>query len=77
MSRIKEIDAEARNREMRKKQIELFLRMFERQEADVEFNAGVFVAMVEKVEVNRINCAGGVELRFKLKSGQKQIVLTM
>ena len=75
--RIQELDEELRSRETRKKQIALFLRMFEKQEADVEFDAGAFVAMVEKVEVNRINCAGGVELRFKLKSGQKQIVLTM
>lgn len=39
MDRLREIDEEIRSREMHKKQIELFLRMFERQEADVEFDA--------------------------------------
>ncbi len=52
MNRIGEINEEARNREIRRKQIELFLRMFERQEADVEFDAGMFVAMVERVVVS-------------------------
>ena len=50
---IRAIDEELRSREARKKQIELFLRMFERMEADVEFDAGTFVAMVEKVIISR------------------------
>ena len=48
MNRIGGIDEEARSREMRKKQLELFLRMFKRQEADAEFDAGAFVVMVER-----------------------------
>ena len=51
--RIQELDEELRSRETRKKQIGLFLRMFEKQEADVEFDAGVFVAMVEKVVITQ------------------------
>lgn len=73
-NRIAEIEEEARSREMRKKQIELFLRMFERQEADVEFDAGTFVAMVERAEVNRLNGAGGMELRFEFRNGETQRV---
>lgn len=52
MNRIREIDKEIRNREMRKKQIALFLQMFEKQGVDVEFDSGTFVAMVERVIVN-------------------------
>jgi len=51
--RIKEIDEELRSREARKKRIALFLRMLEKQEADVEFDPGTFVAMVEKVTVRQ------------------------
>ena len=65
---------EARSREMRKKQIELFLRMFERQEADVEFDAGAFVAMVEKVMVSRRKDTKGLELRFMFRNGTEALI---
>ena len=65
--RIQEIDEELRSREARKKRIALFLRMFEKQEADVEFDAGTFVAMVEKVVVTRIDTMGKKGLRFILQ----------
>ena len=74
MGRIREIDEEARSREMRKKQIELFLRMFERQEADAEFDAGAFVAMVERVVVNYSKTPMRIQLIFELKCDWKQIV---
>ena len=73
MGRIGEIEEEARNREMRKKQIELFLRMFERQEADVEFDAGAFVAMVERVVVSRIT-GNDIRLRYVLRNGQEMAI---
>lgn len=69
MDRIRKIDEEARSREIRKKQIELFLRMFEKREADVGFDAGTFVAMVERVIV-KSTMENGIELRFLLRSGQ-------
>jgi len=68
--RIEEIDEELRSREMRKKQIELFLRMFERQEIDAEFDAGTFVAMVERVVVQQLK-SGVIELEFFLWIGEK------
>ena len=75
-NRIRAIDEELRSREARKKQIELFLRMFERMEADVEFDAGIFVAMVEKVTVNRTENGKGINLRFILRSGQSLLIET-
>ena len=68
MDRIQEIDEELRSREARKKQIALFLRMFERQEADVEFDAGTFVAMVERVNVGGTKTGRRIELKFVLKN---------
>ena len=68
--RIQEIDEELRSREVRKKQIALFLRMFEKQEADVEFDSGTFVAMVEKIKVSRSG-VGSIELVFSLWTGQQ------
>ena len=68
--RIQEIDEELRSREARKKQIALFLRMFEKLEVDVEFDAETFVAMMEKVIVNRIENGKGIQLRFILRNGQ-------
>ena len=70
MNRIGKIDEEDRSREMRKKQIELFLRMFERMEADVEFDAGTFVAMVEKVIIRRAEDKREMILSFELRNGQ-------
>ena len=66
--RIQEIDEELRSREARKKQIALFLRMFERQEADVEFDVGAFVAMVERVNVGGTKTGRRIELKFVLKN---------
>ena len=74
MNRIGEIDDEVRSREMRKKQIELFLRMFERQEADVEFDAGTFVAMVERVTVSQTEGGRGLSLEFALRNGQEILI---
>lgn len=74
MNRIREIDEEVRSREVRKKQIELFLRTFEQQEADVEFDAGTFVAMVERVVVSREKQGGRMELRFVLRNGQENLI---
>jgi len=68
MDRIQEIDEELRSREARKKQIALFLRMFERQEADVEFDVGAFVAMVERVNVGGTKTGRRIELKFVLKN---------
>ena len=70
MNRIAEIDEETRRWERRKKQIELFLRMFEWQEADVEFDAGTFVAMVERVVIYRL-ANGRESLRFEFRNGQE------
>ena len=70
MKRIGKIDEETQSREMRKKQIELFLRMFERQETDVEFDAGTFVAMVERVVIYRL-ANGRESLRFEFRNGQE------
>ena len=64
--RIQEIDEELRSREARKKQIALFLRMFERQEANVGFDSETFVAMVEKVVLTRMGEAKNIVLRFVL-----------
>ena len=72
MNRIGGINEETRNREMRKKQIEIFLRMFERQEADVEFDAGAFVAMVEHVIIGRTEDGRKRVLSFELRNGQLQ-----
>lgn len=69
--RIQEIDEEVRSREARKKQIALFLRMFEKQEEDVEFDPGTFVAMVEKVVVSRMGDSRGVGFRFVLRNSQE------
>ena len=68
MDRIQEIDEELRSREARKKQIALFLRTFERQEADVEFDVGAFVAMVERVNVGGTKTGRRIELKFVLKN---------
>ncbi len=70
--RIQEIDEELRSREARKRQIALFLQMFEKQEADVEFDAVAFVAMVEQVIVSRTKGASKMILRFELRNGQVQ-----
>ena len=67
--RIRKIDEDLCSREARKKQIELFLRMFEKQEADVEFDSGTFVAMVEKVVLTRMGEAKNIVLRFVLRNG--------
>ena len=72
MDRSGEIDEELRSREARKKRIALFLRMFEKQEADVEFDAGTFVAMMESVVVRAARENNRLELRFELRSGQVQ-----
>ena len=74
--RIQEIDEELRSRETRKKQIALFLRLFEKQEADVEFDAGTFVAMVEKVVLTRIGEAKNIVLRFVLRNGMTYTINT-
>ena len=74
--RIQEIDEDLCSREARKKQIELFLRMFEKQEVDVEFDAAAFVAMVERVVVRSEKKNGAVELQFELRCGQKIIIIT-
>ena len=68
--RIREIDEELCSREARKKQIVLFLRMFEKQEADVEFDAGAFVAMVKRVVIRQRIEGKSIELAFELRSGQ-------
>ena len=70
--RIQEIDEELRSREARKKQIALFLRMFEKQEADVEFDSGTFVAMVEKVVVNWKDNKSAIVLHYVMKNGITQ-----
>ena len=69
-NRIQEIDEDLCSRETRKKQIALFLRLFEKQEADVEFDAGTFVAMVERVVVQQLK-SGVIELEFFLWIGEK------
>jgi len=61
---------------MLKKQIALFLRIFEKQEADVEFDPGTFVAMVERVVVRSEKKNEAVELQFELRCGQKIIIIT-
>ena len=71
---IRAIDEELRSRETRKKQIELFLRMFERMEADVEFDAGTFVAMVEKVIISKTEDGKKIIMRYELKNGQVQVI---
>jgi len=48
--------------------------MFERQEADVEFDAGAFVAMVEKVMVSRRKDTKGLELRFMFRNGTEALI---
>ena len=68
--RIREIDEELSSREARKKQIELFLRMFEKQEADVAFDPGTFVTMVERVVIRQRIEGKSIELAFELRSGQ-------
>ncbi|MBQ4264119.1 MAG: zinc ribbon domain-containing protein, partial [Clostridia bacterium] len=68
--RIGEIDEELSSRESRKKRIELFLRMFEKQEADVAFDPGTFVAMVEQVVIRQRIEGKSIELAFELRSGQ-------
>ncbi len=72
--RIQEIDEELRSREARRKQIALFLRMFEKQEADVEFDSGTFVAMVERVVISRVEGDKGLGLRFILRNGQEILI---
>ena len=72
--RIREIDEELSSREARKKQIALFLRMFEKQEADVEFDSGTFVAMVERVVISRVEGDKGLGLRFILRNGQEILI---
>ena len=72
MDRIQEIDEELCGREARKKQIELFLRMFEKQKADVEFDAVTFVAMVEKVVVNWKDNKSAIVLHYVMKNGITQ-----
>lgn len=49
--RIQKIDEEFLSREARKRLIELFLRRFEKQESDVTFDPGPFMAMVERILV--------------------------
>ena len=71
--RIQEIDEELCSREARKRQIALFLRMFEKQEADVEFDAGTFVAMVERVVVNRI-IGNDIRLKYVLRNGLEMVI---
>ena len=46
--------------------------MFEKQKVDVEFDAGTFVAMVDRVVVTRIPDGEGLELRFELRNGLAQ-----
>ena len=48
--------------------------MFEKQEADVEFDAGTFVAMVERVTVNRTENGKGIDLRFNLRNGWNTLI---
>ena len=74
--RIREIDEDLCSREARKKQIELFLRLFEKQEADVEFDSGTFVAMVEKVVLTRMGEAKNIVLRFVLRNGMTYTINT-
>ena len=73
--RIQEIDEELRSREARKKQIALFLRMFEKQEADVEFDSGTFVAMVAQVTAKGIARSKELDLKFELQNGQEIRIL--
>ena len=70
--RIREIDEELCSREARRKQIELFLRMFEKQEADVEFDHETFVAMVERVSIGRTEDGRKRVLSFELRNKQLQ-----
>jgi len=72
--RIQEIDEELCSREARKRQIALFLQMFEKQEADVEFDPGTFVAMVERVMVSRRKDTKGLELRFMFRNGTEALI---
>jgi hypothetical protein len=46
--------------------------MFEKQEADVDFDPGTFVAMVERVVVRAAKKNKQIELQFELRSGQIQ-----
>jgi len=46
--------------------------MFEKQEADVEFDAGTFVAMVEKVVVNWKDNKSAIVLHNVMKNGITQ-----
>lgn len=43
--------------------------MFEKLEADVEFDAGTFVVMVERVVVVGVETGRRTELQFKLRDG--------
>ena len=70
------MDEDLCSREARKKQIELFLRLFEKQEADVEFDSGTFVAMVEKVVLTRMGEAKNIVLRFVLRNGMTYTINT-
>ena len=49
--------------------------MFEKQKVDVEFDAGTFVAMVEKVVVRAAKEDKRMELQFELRSGQTQRIV--
>ena len=48
--------------------------MFEKQEADMEFDAGTFVAMVERVTVNRMENGRGLNLEFSLLDGREYLI---
>lgn len=74
--RIRKIDEDLCSREARKKQVELFLRLFEKQEADVEFDHETFVAMVEKVVLTRMGEAKNIVLRFVLRNGMTYTINT-
>lgn len=74
--RIQEINEELRSREARKKQIALFLQIFEKQEADVEFDPGTFVAMVERVMVGRTGDGSGLKLEFVFHNGLDMMIQT-
>ena len=50
--------------------------MFEKQEADVEFDSGTFVAMVEKVVLTRMGEAKNIVLRFVLRNGMTYTINT-
>lgn len=48
--------------------------MFERQDADVEFDPRMFVAVVGQVVINRTEGGGKLNLRFVLRNSQEILI---